>query len=83
MLSVNTLIKTPRMPHVILDMLEALHDYNMMLNTLKFSKVGALCVEITLCRLNLQFALMDFVHFFIKYEQEYRLEADIKFDFLA
>ena len=31
----------------------------------------------------LQFALMDFVHFFSKYEQDYRLETDIKLDFLA
>ena len=26
---------------------------------------------------------MDFVHFFTKYEQDYRLETDIKFDFLV
>ena len=31
----------------------------------------------------LQFALMDFVHFCSKYEQDYRLKTDVKFDFLV
>ena len=31
----------------------------------------------------LQFASMDFVHFFSKYEQDYRLEIDMELYFLA
>ena len=31
----------------------------------------------------LQFALMDFFHFLSKYEEDYRLETDIKIDFFA
>ena len=31
----------------------------------------------------LQFVPMDFVQFFTKYKQDYRLDTDIKFDFLA
>ena len=31
----------------------------------------------------LQFALIDFVHFFSKYEQDYMLEDEVKLDVLA